>query len=155
MAELRTRTDMGDPCGIGSATSVSTVRRRLNRVIDEGLLSFRCDTAPMITGWPVSATFRSTVPPEQLDRTACALARLPEIRLCAAVTGSQNLLMTVWLRSLNDSQRLEEQLAADLATLRLTERAINLRGAKRMGRLIDETGCCAGIVPIAPWSEET
>ncbi|MFD2683656.1 Lrp/AsnC family transcriptional regulator [Streptomyces phyllanthi] len=60
-----------------TSTSVSTARRRLNRVVDEGLLSFRCDAAPRITGWPVSATFRATVPPEQLDRTACALARLP------------------------------------------------------------------------------
>ena len=50
--------------------------------------------------------------------TARQLVTLPEIRMCAAVTGTDNLVVIVWLRSLGDSQRLEEVLAHRFPALR-------------------------------------
>ncbi|MFC5092992.1 Lrp/AsnC family transcriptional regulator [Amycolatopsis plumensis] len=135
-----------------TAGSGSTVRRRLNEMIGGGLLSLRCEVAQPITGWPVAATFWARVPPNELHRTATALTELPEVRLCAATTGADNLVMTLWLRSLGDVQRLEAELAAKLPALSLTDRAVTLHAAKRMGCLLDDTGRITDVVPIDPWA---
>nr|WP_133901891.1 Lrp/AsnC family transcriptional regulator [Actinophytocola oryzae] len=134
-----------------TARSGSTVRRRLNEMIHGGLLSLRCEVAQSITGWPVAATFWARVPPDELDRTASALTELPEVRMCAAVTGADNLMMVLWLRSLGDIQRLETELARRLPALTLTDRAVALRAVKRMGCLLDDDRI-TGVVPIDPWA---
>jgi DNA-binding Lrp family transcriptional regulator len=132
--------------------SGATIRRRLNEMIEGGLLSLRCEVAQPITGWPITATFWARVPPDELDRTATLLTGLPEVRLCAAVTGADNLLMTLWLRSLGDIQRLEVELARRLPALTLTDRAVTLRAVKRMGCLLDDDGWITDVVPIDPWA---
>ncbi|HET6704881.1 Lrp/AsnC family transcriptional regulator [Amycolatopsis sp.] len=135
-----------------TASSGSTVRRRLTEMIGGGLLSLRCEVAQPITGWPVAATFWARVPPNELHRTATALTELPEVRLCAATTGADNLVMTLWLRSLGDVQRLEAELAGKLPALTLTDRAVTLHAAKRMGCLLDAAGRITDVVPIDPWA---
>ncbi|MEU0070811.1 Lrp/AsnC family transcriptional regulator [Streptomyces sp. NPDC006332] len=135
-----------------TSTSVSTTRRRLERVVHDRLVSFRGEVAQIISGWPVIATFWARVPPNDLEMTARVLVTLPEIRMCAAVTGTDNLVVIVWLRSLGDSHRLEGMLAERFPALRLTERAIVLRMTKRMGRLLDDDGRSTGVVPINPWA---
>ncbi|WP_367127989.1 Lrp/AsnC family transcriptional regulator [Saccharothrix sp. HUAS TT1] len=140
--------------GIAARTgrSGSTVRRWLNEMVGGGLLSLRCEVAQPVTGWPIAATFWARVPPDELDRTATALTELPEVRLCAAVTGADNLVLTLWLRSLGDIQRLEAELARRLPALTLTDRAVTLRAVKRMGCLLDERGRITDVVPIDPWA---
>jgi DNA-binding Lrp family transcriptional regulator len=133
-------------------TSVSTARRRLDRVLREGTLTFRCETAQPITGWPVSASFWARVPPDQLRRIAAELVTLPEIRMCAAVTGADNLVISLWLRSVGDSQRFEEQLATRFPTLVLSDRTIELHAAKRMGCVLDTTGRGTEVLPVDPWA---
>lgn len=132
--------------------SAPTIRRRLTEMIDGGLLSLRCEVAQPSTGWPVAATFWARVPPDELQRTATALTELPEVRLCAATTGADNLVMTLWLRSLGDIQRLEAELAGKLPALTLTDRAVTLHAAKRMGCLLDDAGRITDVVPIDPWA---
>jgi DNA-binding Lrp family transcriptional regulator len=132
--------------------SGSTVRRWLAELVDGGLLSLRCEVAQPISGWPIATTFWARVPPDELDRTATALTELPEVRLCAAVTGADNLVMTLWLRSLGDIQRLEAELAAQLPALTLTDRAVTLRAVKRMGCLLDDSGRITDVVPVDPWA---
>ncbi|MGW3966702.1 Lrp/AsnC family transcriptional regulator [Amycolatopsis sp. NPDC005003] len=154
-AVLRAMADGRSPAAdIAARTgkSGSTVRRRLTEMIDGGLLSLRCEVAQPITGWPVAATFWARVPPDELDRTATALTGLPEVRLCAATTGADNLVLTLWLRSLGDVQRLEAELAGKLPALTLTDRAVTLRAAKRMGCLLDDRGRITDVVPIDPWA---
>lgn len=132
--------------------SGSTVRRWLNEAVDSRLLALRCEVAQPITGWPVTATFWARVPPDELDRTGAALTELPEVRLCAAVTGADNLVMTLWLRSLGDVQRVEADLARRLPALTLTDRAVTLRAVKRMGCLLDDSGRITDVVPVDPWA---
>jgi DNA-binding Lrp family transcriptional regulator len=136
-----------------TGTSVSTARRRLTRLVDGGLVSIRCEVAQSLTGWPISAIFWANVPPDELSETGRVLAKLPEIRFCAAVTGEHNLVMIVWLRSPEDSQRLEERLAARLPSLSLAERAITLYQLKRQTRLLDDLGRATEVVPTDPWAD--
>ncbi|MFG2030054.1 Lrp/AsnC family transcriptional regulator [Streptomyces sp. NPDC048825] len=136
-----------------TSTSVSTTRRRLERMVREGLVSFRCEASDIISSWPVIAHFWARVPAHELDGIAQALLALPEIRMCAAITGTDNLLVIVWLRYLGESQRLETRLAERFPTLTLTERAIVLRMSKRMGWLLDSHGRCTSPVPVNPWAD--
>ncbi|RXS87876.1 Lrp/AsnC family transcriptional regulator [Streptomyces sp. TM32] len=136
-----------------TSTSVSTTRRRLERMVREGLVSFRCEVSDVISGWPVHAYFWARVPAHELDRIAQTLLTLPEIRMCAAITGTDNLLVIVWLRSLGDSQRLETGLAERFPTLTLTERAIVLRMSKRMGWLLDDHGRRTSPISLDPWAD--
>ncbi|MEU5845989.1 Lrp/AsnC family transcriptional regulator [Saccharopolyspora shandongensis] len=128
-----------------------SVRRRLAGMTHNGGLSLRCEIARDLTDWPVSASLWASVPPGQLDKVVQGLRALPELRLCASVTGPQNLLFTVWLKSVADVGRLEALLGERLPQLQLVDRAVALRQVKLMGRLLDDNGHAEGCVPIDPW----
>ncbi|MHB9759098.1 Lrp/AsnC family transcriptional regulator [Streptomyces sp. BYX5S] len=126
----------------------STVRRRLARELRDREIVLRCDLAQQLAGWPALATYRATVPHGELDRTGAALARLPQTRLCASVTGSCNLLLSVWLRDLDGMATLEALLDERFPALRVEDRTVTLRTVKRMGRILDDQGRATGYVPV-------
>ncbi|WP_406154351.1 Lrp/AsnC family transcriptional regulator [Streptomyces sp. NBC_01023] len=139
---------------LGRAVGLSapTVRRRVGRLVADHDLALRCEVARELTEWPVSATLWAGIPADRLPEAVRVLLTLPEVRLCASVTGPQNLLFTVWLHSIQDVQRLETQLGERLPQLRLKDRSIVLRQTKLMGRLLDGRGRAAGAVPVDPWA---
>ncbi|WP_343243036.1 Lrp/AsnC family transcriptional regulator [Streptomyces sp. SID12501] len=126
-----------------------TVRRRVHQLVDAGVLVFRCDFAHELAGWPVTMIFRAQVPAAQLDRVGHELNRMPEVRLCVAVTGEANLLVQAWLRSVADGRALETTLENRFPDLRVIDRAVTLRAVKRMGRLLGEHSRATGFVPLA------
>ncbi|MGC0387534.1 Lrp/AsnC family transcriptional regulator [Streptomyces sp. SAI-129] len=140
----RGHAELARECGL----SETTVRRRLRRMITGGEVYFRCDLTQRLAGWPVIATFRIATPGPGADAVAKALAGLPETRLCASVTGRDNLLLSVWLRSPGDCAALEERILRRHPEVRVSERAITLHTAKRMGRLLDREGRGGAHVPI-------
>jgi DNA-binding Lrp family transcriptional regulator len=134
--------------------SPTTVRRRLDRLVRGGLASFRCEVAGSIAGWSISATFWASVAPDSLAETANAISALPQVRLCAAVTGgASNVIVTLWLRSLGDSQEFEGLLSSRVPGLIVNDRAVALRIPKRVGWMLDEAGRAQAVVPIDPWYE--
>ncbi|MEU7558299.1 Lrp/AsnC family transcriptional regulator [Streptomyces eurythermus] len=140
----RGHAELARECGL----SETTVRRRLARMIAGGEVYFRCDLTQQLAGWPVIATFRITAPGPGTEAVAHALAGLPETRLCASVTGPDNLLLSVWLRSPADCLTLEERILHRHPGLRIGERSITLHTAKRMGRLLDRWGRARAHVAI-------
>ncbi|MFD0548318.1 Lrp/AsnC family transcriptional regulator [Streptomyces rectiviolaceus] len=141
LAELADRTD----------TSPATVRRRLRRLTDAGVLGFRCDLAAPLAGHPVPVTLLAQVPARDMGAVHRTLAALPECRLVAGVTGPANVLATLWVRDIADIQRRETALCARLPSLTVTDRIVGLRTVKRMGHLLDGDGRRTGMEPIAPW----
>ncbi|MGH3520042.1 MAG: Lrp/AsnC family transcriptional regulator [Haloechinothrix sp.] len=133
--------------------SVSTVRRRLTSLLADRQVIVRCEVAQSLSGWPVSASLWCRVPPSTLDPVARELAGLPETRLCSAITGGPpNLLLSVWLRSVADVQRLELTLGERVPGFEVINRALALRHVKRMGRTLDSYGRATGMVPLDIWS---
>ncbi|WP_424214744.1 Lrp/AsnC family transcriptional regulator [Streptomyces sp. BI20] len=139
--------DLRPITGLGT----DATRRRVNRLLTECPVMLRCDVARELTEWPVSATLWARVPAARLEATARGLLSLPEVRMCVAVTGTSNLLISVWLRSVADVQRLETQLAERLPEVVLVDRAIAMRQIKRMGRLLGPGGRAVGAVPLNAW----
>ncbi|MFD6354228.1 Lrp/AsnC family transcriptional regulator [Nocardia tengchongensis] len=144
--------ELGERAGV----SASTARRRLNALLAGGRIVTRCEVAQPVSGWPISASLWCRVRPADLDHVATQLARLPETRSCASVTGGRaNLLLSVWLRSTADIHRLEASLADQVHDLEILDIALCLQHVKRMGRLLDANGRAGGVVPlIAPRTVE-
>lgn len=129
----------------------ATVRRQLARLLDSGVLSFRCELAQGYSRWPVNCNYFARVPPRELDRTVASLTTLPELRLCVSTTGETNLMFSVWAGSMADLLALEQRLSAQLPWLQLIDSGVTLRTVKRMGWILDERGAATGevVVPSA------
>ncbi|HEY2058357.1 MAG TPA: AsnC family transcriptional regulator [Amycolatopsis sp.] len=134
--------------GVGA----STVLRRLDALVSRGAVRLRCEIARPLSPAPVTAMLWLRVPPDKLETTARSLAMLPEVRMCAAISGAANLMLVVWLNTQHDTIPLESSLAAKLPWLEIVDRAVTLRGVKLMGHLLDDAGLAAGRVPLDFWA---
>ena len=133
--ELARRTGVSEP----------TARRRVARLLGNRLLRLRCEVAQSVTGWPITAVLWGEVPAERLDSAGRALTALADVRLCCAMTGPRNLLLMVWLRSLEDLPRLEASIARRCG-VNVVDRSVCLQTFKQMGRLLDTQGRSVGNV---------
>lgn len=134
--------------GVGA----TTVRRRLDALLGRGAIRVRCEIARSLSTAPVTVTLWLRVPPDKLETTARSLAMLPEVRMCAALSGAANLMLVVWLPAQHDTVALEAVLAAKLPWLEITGRAVTLRSVKLMGRVLDAAGRGVGRVPLDFWA---
>ncbi|MGW4249285.1 Lrp/AsnC family transcriptional regulator, partial [Nocardia sp. NPDC004722] len=134
-------------------TSASTVKRRLDELTRLGLLSFRCDFARPLGGWPVAVTFWATAPTAALPEIGHTLIGLPQTRNCAAVSGPHNLVVQAGLHSVAEVTRFENQLATTHPGLVITDRTITLRHEKLLGRILDPHGRSRAVVPPDIWRD--
>ncbi|GGY16177.1 Lrp/AsnC family transcriptional regulator [Streptomyces tanashiensis] len=138
-------TELGAKAGM----SEHTARRRVRRMVRDGDITFRCDLAHPLAGLSTVVLYRTAVPHTHLAATGHALARMEEVRLAVSVSGSDNLLVMVWLRGLHAIDPLEAQLAERFPLLKVNDRTVFLHSRKRMGRLLSPTGLATGHIPFA------
>ncbi|WNI26484.1 Lrp/AsnC family transcriptional regulator [Streptomyces sp. ITFR-16] len=131
--------------------SPTTVRRRLDRLDAEQALSYRCEVARSLSGWPVSVSYWGAVPQSRAPQLAKSISQIREIRLCASLTGPHNLLLAAWLRSVDDIGTFESRLAARHPELTVADRAITLWPMKLAGHLLDPQGRHLRAVPLSSW----
>ena len=75
-----------DRAGPGHGSSTATVPRRVNKLVDSGIVTFRCEIANSFAGCPIQASLLAQAPAKDLDAICSTLAAWPESRLVAAVT---------------------------------------------------------------------
>jgi DNA-binding Lrp family transcriptional regulator len=92
----------------------STVRRRIDELVQAGLLRFEVDLDDRAFGVNVQVMLWLSVEPSRLDATGQALATHPEVPFAAATTGPANLVATALFR---DTQHFYEYLTGELAAL--------------------------------------
>lgn len=130
-----------------------TVRRRLDRLVAGGHLTFRCDFARPLAGWHTGAVLWMSVPDERLDETGRRLLDWPQTRTCAVVNGTSNMLLTVGLRSPAELHELVTRISRELPYVSIVDRTTTLRQIKLYGRLLDTTGrSVSPAVPVDPWA---
>ncbi|TVT43916.1 AsnC family transcriptional regulator, partial [Amycolatopsis rhizosphaerae] len=134
--------------GARLGVSASTARRRVEIALGSGSIRLRCEIARSMSPAPVTMMLWVRVPPDRLESTARSLASLPEVRMCAAISGAANLLVVAWLRVPADAVPLESSLVTRLPWLDIVDRAVTLRSVKLMGRVLDETGRARSQVPL-------
>jgi DNA-binding Lrp family transcriptional regulator len=92
----------------------STVRRRVEELLDSGVLSFDVDLAAGAIGFHSRALLWMSVTPATLAQVGQALAGRPEVPFVAATTGSTNLVAAVLCQ---DDRSLYEYITDEMATL--------------------------------------
>ncbi|MEV6328838.1 Lrp/AsnC family transcriptional regulator [Streptomyces sp. NPDC051909] len=135
---------LADACGASS----DTVRRRLGRLFAAGMLQTRCEVARPLSQWPVTVIQWGRAAAGELERVSRGVTGAREVRLCAGVTGRNNVLIIAWVKSLTDVQRFEVRLAQRVPGLEITDRAVALWPLKLSGHLLDEQGYRIGGVPL-------
>ncbi|MFB7718111.1 Lrp/AsnC family transcriptional regulator [Nocardia sp. NPDC056100] len=133
--------------------STPTVRRRLAAIEADGALTYRIEVARVVSGWPIGAHLWCATGPADTARTARELAQLRETRLCAELTGTHNLLLQVWLRSVADLADFEKRLADRFPALTIADRAVTMWPVKLGGHLLDPQGRHLRGVPLRLWED--
>lgn len=128
-----------------------TVQRRLNRLLGNRDLLLRCDVARPLAGWPTGALLWLNVPDERLEEAGRTLGAFPETRSCAALSGANNLLVTVTLHSVDALHDWAVQLRQALPYADIADRSVVLRQDKLCGHLLDAWGRSRGVVPLDIW----
>ncbi|OUC80232.1 Lrp/AsnC family transcriptional regulator [Gordonia lacunae] len=131
-----------------SGLSAPTVRRRLTALVAERVLSIRCEVAHVISGWPVTANVWARASSRSISALVDALDELPQVRVCCEVTGTANILMAVWLHTIGELSEFEQQLESRVPGLVVADRSVTLETPKRLGSLLDRSGCRTGSVPV-------
>lgn len=136
-----------------TGTSPTTVRRRLERIHREEGVVYRCEVARYLSGWPVSVTLWCGAPPGDTARIIPQLSGLRETRLCASLSGPHNLLLAVWLRSMQDIASFETRLGTRFPELTVADRAVTLWPLKLAGQILDPQGRRIRGVPVSFWHD--
>jgi hypothetical protein len=72
------------------------------------------------------------------------LGRMEEVRLVVTAVGEYNVIMAVWLRTLQDVNRLEAVIESRLPGVTIADRSVVLRTVKHLGHILDERGQATG-----------
>jgi DNA-binding Lrp family transcriptional regulator len=140
----RPASDVADEVGI----SVPLARRTIAQLAHSDWVRMRADFAHDVVGWNASVNLWVTVPQDALATLASGLSLLPEVRLCASTLGPANLVVTLWMRELDELDEIELRIRQLAPEARVTDRWMTPRAVKRMGTLLDDTGRRRGYVPV-------
>ncbi|MGW4479288.1 Lrp/AsnC family transcriptional regulator [Rhodococcus triatomae] len=132
-------------------TSSQRVADAIATMRQEGIFRVRADIARAYTGWPVYAWYFMQVPAPLVERLRTSLRRIEEVRLAVLVASEYNLIMAVWLRTMNDVHRFELLLEKLLPGARVADRSVVMRIGKHLGHILDERGRATGpVVSMVP-----
>lgn len=124
--------------------AIATMRR-------DGSLRLRTDIARAYSEWPIYAWYFMQVPAPLVERLRTSLGRIDEVRLAVLVASEYNLIMAVWLRTLNDVHRFELLLEKLLPGTRVADRSVVMQIGKHLGHILDDRGRATGpVVSMAP-----
>jgi DNA-binding Lrp family transcriptional regulator len=136
-------------------TSEHLVRRRLDSLVRRGMLGFRTDFARREGGWPAEFITWLSVPHDKLDRVGAEISGWHETRICMSTVGSVNLMVMSQVHRVAGVSAILEQLRRTVPEATVSDQRLVLRAFKSWGRLLDEAGHAAGVVPVDPWAATT
>lgn len=133
--------------------SPTTVRRRLDRLDADRSIVYRAEVARYVSGYPISVSLWGTLPPGNISRVVSRITGMRETRFCATLSGPANLLLVVWLRSVQEIAAFESRLGAQIPELTIIDRSVALWVMKLGGHLLDPLGRNLRSVPLNFWSD--
>jgi len=137
---------LADHAGLGPVA----VRRRLTRLEEAGLVTFRCDTSRQLSGHTLAAVYFGSMDVRDLEEAEGRIRALPGVRACSLVAGPYNVIIDARLRTTAEAHDLERQMSQVLPALRVQDRSIVLRTVKLLGRVLDARGRSVRSVPLLP-----
>ncbi|RMI28943.1 Lrp/AsnC family transcriptional regulator [Nocardia stercoris] len=130
-------------------TSETLVRRRVETLVDRGMLSFRTDFARSEGGWPVEYVLWLSVPLDRLDDLGAEIGSWPQTRICLSTTGTANLMVMGQVHRIRDVAGILERLPPEVV---VADQRLVLRAFKSWGRLLNADGHALDHVPVDPWA---
>lgn len=91
----RSFTEIGKEVGV----SEGTIRKRVTRLVDEGIIRIIGLVDPHLVGFDAPAIIQITVSPPHLEEAAQAIAQFPEVSYLLMVSGEYDLIVEVRCRS--------------------------------------------------------
>ncbi|WP_300676851.1 Lrp/AsnC family transcriptional regulator [Nocardioides sp.] len=131
---------------LGSSTS--TVSRGLEVLLTAPWARFRTDLAHTRLGWEAEVTLWLRTESGTLPEVVTSLRAMDHLRMCASISGPANLTAVFWLRHLHDLDALEHRLLRAHPSVRILDRWVTTRVAKRLGHVLDADGLHRDWVPI-------
>ncbi|BAU84340.1 transcriptional regulator, asnC family [Streptomyces laurentii] len=132
----RTAAELARICEV----SESTVRRRLDVLVNGGALIHHCSPAPRFSGRPMWAMIKAEVPPLGTPAAVTALARLRQNCLVTSVTGPHNLAIGGWLRSVDELYELTTAIERTTPSIRIAATSLSLRIHKTGAQVLGPDG---------------
>jgi DNA-binding Lrp family transcriptional regulator len=133
--------------------SPATVRRRLAAFEAEQALLYRVEVARVVSGWPIGVHLWCRTAPSDTARIGREFAQLRETRICGELTGPDNLLLAVWLRSIVDLANFEKRIGERFPEVTIADRAVTLWPVKLGAHLLDPHGRHLRGVPLRMWDD--
>lgn len=131
----------------------STVRRRLQALIEANRVVLRCDMALGLSGWPVITWVWGYLRPDDTETIPAIMQHISGIRVCWRISGGlPNVLLALNTHTVQEQPVIEAQLAEVAPRLSVVDRAMVLRSIKRSGRELDEAGRSIRVIPMDIWS---
>lgn len=131
--------------------SAASARRQLSRVLHSDILTLRCDMAQAFSGYPVTAQWYARIPASQHASAAKALALTPNMRMVSTTTGKANMMIAMWLASVNDLLDAELALEAAVPGIELSESSLLMSPAKRLGWILRPDSTTTGELVAPPF----
>jgi DNA-binding Lrp family transcriptional regulator len=128
------------PIGVlaeAAGLSPGRAARRLDALLQTGVVYLDVDLAAVALGFPTSAYLWLTVPPARLQDVCLALGRHDEAQFVAAITGKANVITSVTTRSLDDLYVYVTERVGSIDGVQAVEVSPVLRRIKQAGTLVD------------------
>jgi len=118
--------------------SSATVRRRLKRLKQSGVLHITALVDPNKMGVPVIAIIAMNIMHDKLELTSQLLSSKPEVRFLSTTTGRFDIIACAWFHSTEELTNFLQKDLAEVPGLKDTETFICLQVSK--GRYIPHAG---------------
>jgi DNA-binding Lrp family transcriptional regulator len=125
-----------------------SVRRRLSRMREAGLITFRCDVSRHLSARSVAAVYFGSLGVQDLRTAEERIRSLPGVRSSMFVAGPFNVIVDASLRSTAEVHDLEWRMGQELPALRVQDRSVVLNMTKLLGRILDREGRSIRSVPL-------
>ena len=110
--------------------SSATVRRRINRLTQNGILRIVALTDPTRVGYPLTAAIALKVETEKLDDLTDRLAKQSEVKWLSSATGRFDIIAVAQFRSTNEITNFLRRVLANQEGVKDTETYICLEVKK-------------------------
>lgn len=124
---LQSRKELAWQLGI----SVSTARRRMVRLIQDGVFRFTVSVDPNKIGLPITAVIAFDLENDKVAPAMSTLSSLPEIQWAAATMGRFDIIAIGWFASLDSLYEFIRITLTKLEGVRDTETYLSLQVLKR------------------------
>jgi len=111
--------------------SSSTIRRRVKKLIEQGIINIIAVAEPVKVGLSVEAVIAFDVSHEKVNSILKAIRKYPQVRWAAAMSGRFDIMALVWFDSTEDLYMFMENEIGNIGGVLKSETFICLHVEKR------------------------